>query len=229
MSHSNHYDTLKITTHATQAEIKQAYRRLVKIFHPDSNQKITDNEQIIRVNAAYEVLSDSKSRLNYDEKLRHSQQEFHHVRQKRAESAQQHYKTARKTRKDVDENVEEWLRLVYKPVNRILCTILNSLESQIEELAADPFDDDLLNEFQDYLESCREDLKEAQIRFRSLPNPVSFAPAAAHIYYCMSQVGDGIEELAYFPLSYDDRYLHTGQELFRIAKRLYREAQESVR
>ena len=44
----------------------------------------------------------------------------------------------------------------------------------------------------------------------------------------MSQIGEGIEELAYFPLSYDERYLHTGQELFRIAKRLYREAQESV-
>jgi molecular chaperone DnaJ len=228
MSDSNHYDTLKVTVNASQAEIKQAYRRLVKIFHPDSNQKITDNEQIIRVNAAYEILSDSKSRLNYDETLRRSRQKFHHVRQKRAESAQQHYKKARKTRKDIDENIEEWLRLVYKPVSRILSTILNSLEEQIEELAADPFDDELLDEFQNYLESCQEDLKDAQIRFRSLPNPANFAGTAAHIYYCMSQVGDGIEELAYFPLSYDDRYLHTGQELFRIAKRLYREAQESV-
>jgi molecular chaperone DnaJ len=71
-------------------------------------------------------------------------------------------------------------------------------------------------------------LRDAQIKFRSLPNPPSLAGTAAHIYYCMSQLGDGIEELAYFPLSYDDRYLHTGQELFRIAKRLLREAQESV-
>ncbi|MTJ06959.1 MULTISPECIES: J domain-containing protein [unclassified Anabaena] len=228
MSDFNHYDTLKVSAYASQAEIKQAYRRLVKIFHPDSNKEIPDNEQIIRVNAAYEVLSDNKSRLDYDEKLRHRQQKFHHSRQKRTESAQQHYKATRKTGKDVDEKIEEWLCRVYKPVNRILCTILNSLKEQIEELAADPFDDDLLDEFQDYLESCREDLKDAQIKFRSLPNPPSFAATAAHIYYCMSQLGDGIEELAYFPLSYDDRYLHTGQELFRIAKRLYREAQESV-
>ncbi len=228
MSDYNHYDTLKVSTYASQAEIKQAYRRLVKIFHPDSNKEIADNEQIIRVNAAYEVLSDSKSRLDYDEKLRHNQQRFHQVRQKRTESAQQHYKATRKTRKDVDENIEEWLRLVYKPVSRLLVTIINSLAEQIEELAADPFDDDLLDEFQDYLDSCREDLRDAQIKFRSLPNPPSWAGTAAHIYYCMSQLGDGIEELAYFPLSYDDRYLHTGQELFRIAKRLLREAQESV-
>lgn len=228
MSDFNHYDTLKVSNNASQAEIKQAYRRLVKIFHPDINQEITDNEEIIRVNAAYEVLSDSKSRLNYDQELRYSQKNSHYTRQKRSESAQEHYKATRKVRKDVDENIEEWLKLVYKPVNRILGTILNSLKEQIEELAADPFDDHLLDEFQDYLESCREDLKDAQIRFRSLPNPVNFAAAAAHIYYCMSQIGEGIEELAYFPLSYDERYLHTGQELFRIAKRLYREAQESV-
>ncbi|MFM6312350.1 MAG: DnaJ domain-containing protein, partial [Dolichospermum sp.] len=67
MSDFNHYDTLKVSNNASQAEIKQAYRRLVKIFHPDINQEITDNEEIIRVNAAYEVLSDSKSRLNYDQ------------------------------------------------------------------------------------------------------------------------------------------------------------------
>ncbi|MFM7408119.1 MAG: J domain-containing protein [Cuspidothrix sp.] len=228
MSHYNHYDTLKVSNHASQAEIKQAYRRLVKIFHPDSNKEIADNEQIIRVNAAYEVLSDSKSRLDYDEKLRHSQQRFDQFRQKRTESAQQHYKATRKNRKDVDENIEEWLRLVYKPVSRLLATIVNSLAEQIEDLAADPFDDNLLDDFQNYLDSCREDLKDAQIKFRSLPNPPSLAGTAAHIYYCMSQLGDGIEELAYFPLSYDDRYLHTGQELFRIAKRLLREAQESV-
>ena len=84
MSDFNHYDTLKVSNNASLAEIKQAYRRLVKIFHPDSNQEITDNEQIIRVNAAYEVLSGGKSRFNYDEKLRHSQQKFHQVRQKRA-------------------------------------------------------------------------------------------------------------------------------------------------
>jgi len=37
------------------AEIKQAYRR-VKLFHPDGNQETANHEQIIRINAAYEVL-----------------------------------------------------------------------------------------------------------------------------------------------------------------------------
>ncbi len=52
---SNHYDTLKVNPSASQAEIKQAYRRLVKQFHPDTNQE-ADHDQIVRINAAYEVL-----------------------------------------------------------------------------------------------------------------------------------------------------------------------------
>ncbi|MCF4966031.1 DnaJ domain-containing protein [Nostoc sp. CMAA1605] len=225
---SNHYETLKVSSNASQAEIKQAYRRLVKLFHPDSNQETADNEQIIRINAAYEVLGDSQSRINYDQQLRDQSQNFNGNRQQRTASAQKHYQARRKSGKDVDEQVEEWLRVVYHPVNRLLCSILNSLEEQIEELAADPFDDELLDEFQEYLKNCKTDLKQAQTTFRSLPNPPSLARAAAHIYYSLSQVGDGLEELSYFPLNYDDRYLHTGQELFRIATRLHCEAQASV-
>jgi molecular chaperone DnaJ len=228
MVNSNHYETLKVSRNASQAEIKQAYRRLVKLFHPDSQQETANHEQIILINAAYEILGDIQNRLNYDQKLQDSRQKFNSTRQQRTASAQKHYQTTRPTGRDADEQIEEWLRRVYKPVNRLLYGILSSLEEQLEELAADPFDDELLNEFQDYLESCREDLREAQIKFRSLPNPPTFAAAAAHIYYCLSQVAEGIEELAYFPLNYDERYLHTGQELFRIAKRLHREAQESV-
>ncbi|MBK1987240.1 DnaJ domain-containing protein [Sphaerospermopsis aphanizomenoides BCCUSP55] len=231
MSDSNHYETLKISHHASQAEIKQAYRRLVKIFHPDSHQETADHQEIIRINAAYEVLSDTQSRLNYDEELRNKQdnnQKYHNFRQQKTASERKPYHGKRQAGKDADEKVEEWLRLVYKPVNRLLCVILNSLEEQIEELAADPFDDELIDQFQEYLKACREDLKIAQTTFRSLPNPPSLARAAAHLYYSLSQVGDGLEELAYFPLNYDDRYLHTGQEMFRIATRLHCEAQESV-
>ncbi|WP_341526172.1 DnaJ domain-containing protein [Nostoc sp. UHCC 0302] len=227
MVDSNHYETLKVSRHASQAEIKQAYRRLVKLFHPDSNQETADNERIIRINAAYEVLGDTQNRHNYDQKLRDNSQKLNSDRQQTA-SAQKRYKATRPTGRDADEQVEEWLRQVYQPVNRLLCNILYSLEEQMEELAADPFDDELLEEFQEYLETCREEFKQAQITFRSLPNPPSLARTAAHLYYSLDQVGDGLEELAYFPLNYDERYLHTGQELFRIARRLHCEAQVSV-
>ncbi|WP_414527580.1 J domain-containing protein [Nodularia chucula] len=225
---SNHYETLKVNANASQAEIKQSYRRLVKLFHPDTNQDTADKEQIIRINAAYEVLGDSQNRLRYDQKLQENSQKLNSSYQQRAASAQKRYQTTRQTGRDTDQQVEEWLRLVYQPVNDLLDYILNSLDDQIEELAADPFDDELLEAFQEYLNTCRDDLKQAQLTFRSLPNPPSLAKTAAYLYHSLSQVGDGIEELAYFPLSYDERYLHTGQELFRIAARLHYEVQDSV-
>ena len=224
---SNHYETLKVNANASQAEIKQSYRRLVKLFHPDSNQQTADKEQIIRINAAYEVLGDSQNRLNYDQQLQENSQKLNSYQQ-RAASAQKHYQTTRKSGRDADKHVEEWLRLVYQPVNELLDHILNSLDTQIEQLAADPFDDELLEEFQEYLNTCRDDLKQAQLTFRSLPNPPSLAKTAAYLYHSLNQVADGVEELAYFPLSYDEHYLHTGQELFRIAARLHCEVQASV-
>jgi molecular chaperone DnaJ len=228
MVDSNYYDTLKVRPSASQAEIKQAYRRLVKLFHPDSHQETADHEQIIRINAAYEVLGDNQSRLNYDQELRDISERMSGDRHQRTASAQKRHQVTRRTGRDVDQQVEEWLRLVYQPVNRLLDRILNSLEEQMDELAADPFDDELLEEFQEYLQTCRHDFKQAQITFRSLPNPPSLAGTAAHLYYSLNQVADGLEELAYFPLSYDERYLHTGQELFRIATRLHCQAQASL-
>lgn len=235
MADPNHYEILEVTPNASQAEIKQAYRRLVKQYHPDTNQQNTDNEQIIRINAAYEVLGDTQSRQFYDRQLQLGDSSFHHhtqqsseCRQKRAATAQQQYKAKRKTRKNEDEQIEEWLRFVYQPVSNLLDKILYSLQPQIEKLSADPFDDELLEGFQDYLNICQEKIKKAQNIFRSLPNPAVLARAAAHLYYCLDRVGDGLNELEYFPLNYDESYLHAGQEMFRIADALHQEAQDAV-
>lgn len=235
MAHSNHYETLDVSQAASQAEIKQAYRRLVKLFHPDTNPEAADSEQIIRINAAYEVLGDVHKRQSYDKQLSVGQARYKHrpspaptTRQQRTAVAQNQYRTSRQTGRDADEQLQEWLRKVYQPVNRLLCQILNSLEEQINELAADPFDDQLLEQFQLYIKTCRDWLKQATSTFRSMPNPPSVAGAAAHLYYCLNQVADGLDELEYFPLNYDERYLHMGQELFRIAAGLHCEAQVSL-
>jgi len=222
----NHYDTLHITSTATSAEIKQSYRRLVKLFHPDSNQKTADPEQIVRINIAYEVLSDPQQRRTYDRKLHQTDLDN---RQQRSAEAQTNYHHRRQTGQDADAQLQQWLKQVYVPVNRLLYHILSPLAEQIEELSADPFDDELMTDFQTYLEDCRHYLNQAQLTFRSLPNPATVAGVAAHLYYCLNQLGDGIEDLNLFTLNYDDHYLHTGQELFRIAAGLRREAQVAIR
>ena len=71
--------------------------------------------------------------------------------------------------------------------------------------------------FQTYIETCREHLQKAQTTFKSMPNPAGVAGGAANMYYCLNQLEDGIEEIERFTYTYDENYLHTGQELFRIS------------
>jgi molecular chaperone DnaJ len=57
-----------------------------------------------------------------------------------------------------------------------------------------------------------------------MPNPSNLAGVAANLYYCLNQIEDGLDDLEMFLLNYDEHYLHVGQELFRIARGLKREA-----
>lgn len=238
MAINDHYKTLNISPTATQAEVKQAYRRLAKLFHPDTNQQTSNHEKIARVNAAYEVLGDPENRRSYDrQQALHSHLEANGIsvsnerqtRQQRTAAAQARYRQQQQKAQQADEDLERWLRSVYTPVNRLIQQILKPLKEQINDLSADPFDDDLMEAFQDYLTDCRKLLNKAETTFKSAPNPASVAGVAANLYYCLNQVSDGLEQLEYYTLNYDDHYLHTGQELFRIASGLRREAQATAK
>ena len=233
---SDHYRTLNVSPTATQAEIKQAYRQLAKQFHPDSNRETANHEKIARVNAAYEVLGDPENRCSYDQQLQYLTQleeagfsAGRGNRQQRTAAAQASHYKQQQTAQKADDHLRQWLMQVYTPVSQLVSQILKPLQEQIDELAADPFDDTLMATFQDYLEDCRDRLGRAETIFHSLPNPTTLAGVAAHLYYCLNQVADGIEQLEFFTLNYDDYYLHTGQELFRIAAGLRREAQAAVK
>ena len=64
---SDLYKTLGVGRTADQAEIKSAYRKLVKKYHPDLNPGDTSVErQFKEVNAAYDVLGDADKRARYD-------------------------------------------------------------------------------------------------------------------------------------------------------------------
>ncbi len=235
MPKSDHYRTLNVSRNASQDEIKQAYRRLAKLFHPDSNCETSNHEKIASVNAAYEVLGDPESRKHYDRQQQyHSHLEAHGfadsgtTRQERTAAAQARHRY-QQTSQQADELLQQWLTRVYTPVSRLIQQIIRPLQEQIDLLAADPFDDELMSDFQDYLDECHDILNRAEGIFRSLPNPPSVAGTAASLYYCLNQINDGIEQLEFFTFNYDDHYLHTGQELFRIAAGLRREAQYAAK
>jgi molecular chaperone DnaJ len=225
MAPRNHYETLDVSPTATQAEIKQAYRRLVKQFHPDSHLATADPEQIRRVNAAYEILGDPHHRRAYDLQLQRCTELSWVTRHNRAAAVQNQHRQAVQNQ---DEQLQQWLKQVYVPTNHWLSRILNALEAEIDDLSADPFDDELMASFQIYLDVCKQNLHQAHHSFRSIPNPSSVAGVAAHLYYCLNQTADGLEELERFTLNFDDYHLHVGQELFRIADGLRQEAREAL-
>lgn len=57
------YDALELTPQASQDDIKKAYKRLVRVHHPD---KGGDEKKFKEVQAAYEVLNDTEKRKMYD-------------------------------------------------------------------------------------------------------------------------------------------------------------------
>ena len=67
MDYIDYYKTLGITKSATEAEIKKAYRKLARKYHPDLNPNDKDAEKKFKeINEANEVLSNPENRKKYD-------------------------------------------------------------------------------------------------------------------------------------------------------------------
>ena len=67
MSKRDYYDVLGIEKGASQDEIKKAYRKLARTYHPDVNKEAGAEDKFIEVKEAYEVLSDEQKRAQYDQ------------------------------------------------------------------------------------------------------------------------------------------------------------------
>ena len=66
MDSSGYYAILGVSEQATYLELKRAYRRLARKYHPDRNNSSHAESMIKKINAAFEILSDDDKKRKYD-------------------------------------------------------------------------------------------------------------------------------------------------------------------
>ena len=67
MEKRDYYEVLGISKGASEEEIKKAYRKMAKKYHPDVNKEPGAEEKFKEINEAYEVLSDPQKKATYDQ------------------------------------------------------------------------------------------------------------------------------------------------------------------
>ena len=85
--YDNYYVTLECDLFASAEEVKSAYYRAAKKYHPDVNKAPGAEEKFKKINEAYEFLKDPERRRLYDQMLR-SALEFERIRKQRQAAAQ---------------------------------------------------------------------------------------------------------------------------------------------
>ena len=197
------YQILKVHPSAKLEEIKKAYRKLVKIHHPD---KGGDSAIMLEVNSAWEILKKKHKDLNLN-KVNNSKLYNQNEYKREANS---HSKT---------EDLKKWFQNIYLPIDKLLGQIINPLGSKIRDLSADPYDQILMDSFCLYLEESKNKITKVKKIYTSFGSPSIIRDFSLDLYHCLSHVEDGINELERYTMGYVDNYLHDGKAMIAIAKK----------
>ena len=197
------YQILKVNPNAKLEEIKKAYRKLVKIHHPD---KGGDSSVMLEVNSAWEILKQKHKDLNLN-------------KVKETEIYNKNEYKVKTSNFSKSEDIKNWFQNIYIPIDKLLGQIINPLSSKIRDLSADPYDQILMDSFCSYLEKSKNKTTKIKKIYTSFASPSIIRDFSLDLYHCFSHVEDGLNELERYTMGYVDNYLHDGKAMIAIAKK----------
>ena len=119
-----------------------------------------------------------------------------------------------------DKEVETWIKEIYTPINRLISQIIKPLNNEIKELSADPYDDQLMENFCSYIILSQKKIEKVEKIYNKKIVPKSISALGLDLYHCFSQVKDALSEFDRYTQGYVDNYLFDGKEMIKEAKRI---------
>ena len=209
----NLYEELGLKENATRSEIKSSYRRLVKQHHPDAG---GEKDKFLAIQYAWETLNDPFKKQQYDKNLFSLNQSSNLNNNNWEEKVNtKKYSSAVK-----DNEVKNWIKNIYLPINRFISQIIKPLSQEIKELSADPYDEELMEKFCSYISLSQKKIEKVDKIYKSTSVPSSISSLGLDLYHCFSQVKDALSELDKYTQGYVDDYLFDGKEMMKEAKRI---------
>ena len=209
----NFYEELGLEKNATKSEIKSSYRSLVKKHHPDAG---GEKERFLAIQNAWETLNDPIKKAEYDRKKFSSISSFDSLN----ENWEEKFNAKKYNSSIKDKEVETWIKDIYTPINRLISQIIKPLNNEIKELSADPYDDQLMENFCSYISISQKKIEKVDKIYNKKFVPQSISALGLDLYHCFSQVKDALSELDRYTQGYVDDYLFDGKEMIKEAKRI---------
>ncbi len=209
----NLYEELGLKQNATRSEIKSSYRSLVKQHHPDAG---GEKERFLAIQNAWEILNDPLKKEQYDRNFFSSSSSFDSL----SDNWEEKFNSKKHNSSIKDREIEIWIKEIFTPINRSISQIIKPLNNEIKALSADPYDEQLMENFCSYISLSQKKIEKVEKIYNKKIVPKSITVLGLDLYHCFSQVKDALLEFDRYTQGYVDDYLFDGKEMIKEAKRI---------